>query len=150
MREILFKGFYECEDGNTVITVNGEKKRGEWVEGDLSHTKRGQSFISVNLLETGYDVIPSTVCQCTGLTDENGKRIFENDLVCTQFIDPIFKSTFSENIDYEESHEVKFDNGCFYAEIKEKANLTLYAFKNKIEVIGNIFENPELLEDKTE
>ena len=136
MREILFKA--------------KSVDNGEWIEGFYYFTENPklQNHHIIDKQGNCYGVIPETVCEYTGLTDKNGKRIFENDLVCTQFIDPIFKSTFSENIDYEESHEVKFDNGCFYAEIKEKANLTLYAFKNKIEVIGNIFENPELLESE--
>ena len=84
MREILFKGFHECENGNTVITVNGEEKRGEWVEGSLV----ANEYIMTDKQERDFDIggwyqgqmteiIPETVCEYTGLPDKNGKRIFE-------------------------------------------------------------------------
>ena len=79
-----------------------------------------------------YEVIPETVGQYTGLTDKNGKKIFEGDIV----------KVSNKFIDY-----VVFDCGCFNME-RQVMNyeFTYQDFKN-IEVIGNIYDNPELLKE---
>lgn len=64
MREILFKA--------------KRKDNGEWVEGSLIRYKDGSSFICcedyIPDVMNKYDVIDSSVCQCTGLTDSNGEK----------------------------------------------------------------------------
>jgi len=80
-----------------------------------------------------------TLSQFTGLHDKNGKEIFEGDIVNAQYnISSFFKKVC-----------VYFENGCFYVDDKNpKQNLSIgYFFREKkeIEVIGNIYQNPELL-----
>ena len=83
--------------------------------------------------------------QSTGLKDKNGKEIFEGDVI----------STYTDNL------VIKRDNLLgFYVEVGEKRNyfaetvdieyLDLFAkdFGVAVEIIGNIYENPELLEEK--
>lgn len=136
MREHLYRG--KRFDDKTWIY-------GSLLENDIIVTKGATDVYEdyIGFSDEWSSVIPETVCEWTGLTDKNGKKIFEGDLVCTQYIDPIFHSTFSDEIDYEDKHEIKFDNGCFFVEIKDKVNLLITALNNKIEVIGTIYDKEE-------
>ena len=81
-----------------------------------------------------YDFIPETVGQFTGLTDKNGKKIFESDIVQAHFRSNHSKQKF----------RVVFDDGMFLFDNNhvKVPKYEIYAMK----VIGNIHDNPELLE----
>ena len=53
----------------------------EWVEGLLTIMWGQLHIINPNDENTAYPIDPSTICQCTGLTDKNGVLIWENDIV---------------------------------------------------------------------
>ena len=70
MREILFRA---------------KKKYGRtWEYGSLG-ISRGRYYISEPEFSSQYQVLPDTVCQYTGVTDENGNKVFEGDIVETQY-----------------------------------------------------------------
>lgn len=96
-----------------------------------------------------YEIEPETLCQFTGLYDKNGNKIWENDIVCTPYVDPIFGDMVNDTILKDYTWNVTFTDGCFCVENEDKV-ITLRCFTNgkHVEVSGNIFDNPELLEER--
>lgn len=123
MREILFRG--------------KRKDNGEWVYGDLTHSvyKIGDTCVGKYGCEIGmHQVDPSTVGQYAGLTDKNGKRIFEGDVV-----------------EYREygNLAVVWDDGAFQLMREDTFYDMLDRYTNGVSVVvGNRWDNPELLEEK--
>ena len=71
-----------------------------------------------------YEIDPDTICQYTGLTDKNGKKIWENDMLGHMF------------------NRVEFVDGAYCI----NGDRPLCFMAKDCKVIGNIFDNPELLE----
>lgn len=81
---------------------------------------------------------PSTLCQCTGLKDKSGKLIWENDIVMLN------QMGFAQRDIYA---KVEFNDGCFDLKgIRWRDYLKCYVVNHAVEVIVNIFDNPELLD----
>ena len=135
MREILFRG--KC---NETCKYNGQ-----WIEGFYGEDD-GKPIIahSTDRGLIGYFCDPDSIGQYTGLTDKNGKKIFEGDIVKV------------ENNDYDwYEHDpnsysvfaVDFDEGGYTVGSYFLQNW-LWFDEFRGEVIGNIHDNPELLEVK--
>lgn len=100
-------------------------------------------FYSSGETDGWYRVDPSTICQCTGLKDKNGKLIWEND-ICDRkekYLEIIKYNKGDWTLDY--SYSKGKESGYCYC------NLGFYALEQEyVEVIGNIFDNSELLESE--
>lgn len=135
MREILFKG--------------KRIDNGEWVVGQYVNTcypgngKETGHFIVV-YPNKYHEIYTSTLCQFTGLCDKNGKKIWEND-ICDRkekYPEVVKMANGDWTLDY--SYAIGRDYGNSYC------NLGFYVNERKcVEVIGNIFDNPELLQEES-
>ena len=146
MREHLYRGFHPDKNGTTEITLNGEKIKGEWVKGSYVYahkfygTGEAAHFIYNIYGEQRVAVLPETVGEYTGLLDKNDKKIFEGD---------ILRATYDG--DAERIYEVIFYNGGYKMRTKDCETMYDYSIHDdhpEFEVIGNIYDNPELLEGK--
>lgn len=108
--------------------------RGDWVQGLLA-SKNGKWYIGN---KTGrplaFEIRPETICQCTGLKDRNGKLIWENDIVKCKV----------------GTAKVIWDESGWKIKWLWRKDLYYWATEDiqSTEVIGNIFDNAELLESE--
>lgn len=128
-REIKFRG--KRADGSS------------WVYGDLRQENSGNKVIMTNLSTWGdnddnvdpygEDVIvnPDTIGQYTGLQDKNGKEIFEGDIIRNESCKGV----------------VVYKNGAFCLELGKSCGYVWLFCLDSLLDIGNIYDNPELLED---
>ena len=134
MREILFRG--QTRRKGQKVWMDGTPVDSNWVEGyGVCMGKGDFSVIYAGHPVEKFVVYTDTVGQFTGLTDKNGKRIFEGDIV--QGKDRLEKHL--EVFGY-----IDHKNGSF---VITGDFMTHYRWLDyEVEVIGNIHDNPELLE----
>lgn len=142
---------------------------GEWVQGYLIYSFTGVPIIvteydHILMLVTRYEVDLKTICQCTGLKDRNGKLIWENDiLMCYDNTDNLVKVAYGEfdvidadSLNVSDSvigwhHEVVSMDALNKCELLRYDMLPLTEYYIQLmesKRIGNIFDNPELLESE--
>ena len=143
MREILFRG--------------KRKDNGEWLEGSalfadnkafIFNNVKVEFFNGHNEYRMNFtlkEVIPETVGQYTGLTDKNGKKIFEGDIIKYKNTDGIKFNGVALTVIGKVVYNEK--NASFAISGKDEIGAKHYDYFpiKKIEVIGNIHDNPELM-----
>ena len=129
----------------------------DWILGFLSIHKTGKYFIRPigGSASSSEEVEKNTICQCTGLKDKNGKLIWENDIVEFQFD--------NEDCPFPNKDTKKRKGKVFFSDYRasfsiamgrrgsKSLNNDLFKYVqcgNRVEVVGNIFDNPELLESE--
>lgn len=83
-----------------------------------------------------YRVRPDTICQYTGLRDKNDIKIFDGDIVRANRVIPTLDDTI---------FTVTYARGCYFIRHANSIS-SLFPYNEELEVIGNIFDNTELLE----
>lgn len=136
-REILFRG--QTRRKGEKVRLDGSPVPSNWVYGGILPNSNGGDFAVIYQQEPEFEKFPvhaDTVCQYTGLTDENGKKIFEGDIV---------KYDFGEEQIGVQLAVVQYD-AQYHGFLTKPVNDWMYAQLKDCEVIGNIFDNPELLD----
>lgn len=145
-REILFRG---------KRIDNGEWVEGYFVKGEWYFDKKEiYALLPLDLcffprceISEWVEVDPKTICQYTGLTDKNGRKIFEGDIIKFkhggEFHDRgiWYRNYVIEYVNTFHTYGLRFRNQSIHFACK-KSIISMH----DVEVIGNIFDNPELLE----
>ena len=128
IREVIFRG--------------KRTDNGKWIYGDLRHISDWKGGYNPHIVDntngrnnsvTGLEIIPETVGQYTGLTDKNGMKIFEGDILTIE------NEGVYAAIKYNES------NAAFYVEDEDHEDYLGEAWETDVVIIGNIHDNPEIL-----
>lgn len=112
-------------NGDVIYTSEAYEEDGEWCRDTVNVTK---------------DVV---VEQYTGLKDKNGEKIYEGDRIKIEGSDTVYTVEYGRGVWVARFGDESGDNICLFHYVKK--DIVLYA-----EVIGNIHENPELLDVKKE
>lgn len=134
MREILFKA--------------KRIDNGEWVYGYVVR-KHGLYFIydivnSESCRQNIYEIDPETLCEFTGLCDKNGKRIWENDILMAHLDESYPEDVTYETIEWGVAGWVTHEANSIDKQYLDEFDLEHF------EVVGNIFDNKELLQEVPE
>ena len=155
MREYLFRG--------------KRKDNGKWVYG-FPYIDRNRNcaitYCEINFQRISFEVIPETIGQFIGLCDINGKKIFEGDIF--KFEDEVWQSCytscgtewnswevencgvvgFNEELSQYDFIKYRFGQNSVEADLHENHDMTFADFITDLEIVGNIYDHPELMEDE--
>lgn len=151
-REILYRG---------KRVDNGEWIYGGWAQRHNDNTEYivtstvGASCKSEinNIIATGFRVELDTIGQYTGLTDKNGKKIFKGDILdlSALMITDFGVVKYGEYKDSDMRDDIPCGHVGFYVDIEEQhynyVRRDILFFVSRCKVVGNVYDNPELLED---
>ena len=136
----------EWEIGNLIILPNGKYEIANGCTNPPDSDPMWKSCVITHLVDH------STICQCTGSKDKNGNLIWENDIIYKQFYTDYDAYANSEAY----TGRIQYEDGGWSVEITKSDGsvcvspiIEMIAYSKDIEhfeVIGNIFDNPELLQ----
>lgn len=130
-REILFKA--------------KRTDNGEWVIGLPTVMWGQQHIMPMDNENKAYPYDPETLCQYTGFSDEDGNKIFDGDIV--GFLD--YTSTENGYCEHGCRGQVVWDEETASFQVTERLSAESYEVLDRgCKVLGNIFDNPELLEQE--
>jgi uncharacterized phage protein (TIGR01671 family) len=135
MREILFKA--KRKDG------------GKWIEGyyqkryDLLGKEEHLIFHADSYKMWEYaEIVPETLCQFTGLCDKNGKKIWENDILMAHLDEFYPEDVTYETVEWGVAGWITHEAGSIDRQYLDEFGTEHF------EVVGNIFDNKELLQEE--
>lgn len=147
-REIKFRGKSK-KDGKWLYGYLGESKvrilNTEYLEKVIFNNVLSFNSDNYPFIVKDISVDPNTVGQYTGLKDKNGKEIYEGDIVKTPLLDPIFGDILA---DAWCNALIRFNQGSFVVSYYNSHNIYLQDLCDKIEILGKIHDNPELLKSE--
>lgn len=135
------------------------KDNGEWVIGFYAYINKKHYIYTGQLIHSGlydiaerFEVDPSTICRCTGLKDKHGELIWENNIIKDLFSDvcaQIKYGSYQSCFDSTKNEHVGFYVNWLgrYAKSRRK-DLGYWINIVDAEIVGNTFDNPELLESE--
>ena len=141
---------FKSKTAKIVDEYNNDVEDGVWVQGSLRCDVGKYTIFQFETKRADYveyEIDPSTICQCTGLKDKNGTLIWENDIVK-------FDVYYYEKLDSSIISQIKWCNDLCALSLVVNGRGTrgtlghLMCLNKEIEVIGNVFDNPELLESE--
>lgn len=134
---------------------------GEWVYGNLYEAKISGCYILAPRIKARkkdgvvigdyfdvYEVYPETICEYTGLTDKNGNKIFEGDIVKTKYYGK--DSGCGQNFNEYDYFTVVFHEASFCIENATRRFIITAESAKRFEIIGNIYDNPKLIKKRGE
>lgn len=134
MREILFKA--------------KRKDNGEWVEGcyvkkyDLLGKRHLILYVDNYVRWRCVEIDSKTLCQFTGLCDKNGKKIWENDILMAHLDESYPEDVTYETVEWGVAGWVGHEANSIGRQYLDEFDTKYY------EVVGNTFDNPELLQEE--
>ena len=114
---------------------------------DYAVSYNGQPMIRTTMYNDYFDTEEMILMQYTGLHDKNGKEIYEGDIVLYKDWEMAYEGGGNDSFINKGIVEYCEDNCCYNVTERQTVDITdvLYKDNEDLEVIGNIYDNPELL-----